>query len=87
MLKPLVIGACLVLCLGACATTGSTPTTTANAGKPIPGCVAQTGTMMPVPSNACTGPGNTYSREDLDRTGRTDTASALRTLDPSLTVH
>ncbi len=87
MLKSLVTGACLALCLGACATTGTTPNTTADAGKPPAGCVAQTGTMMKVPSNACTGPGNVYTKQDLDSTGRTDTASALRALDPALTVH
>jgi hypothetical protein len=84
MLKSLVTTACLALCLGACATTGSTPKT-AEAGKPPAGCVAQTGTLMNVPSTACTGPGNVYSKQDLDRTGRTDTSSALRTLDPAIT--
>jgi hypothetical protein len=87
MLKSLIAGACLALCLGACATTGTTAKTTADAGKPTAGCVAQTGTLMNVPSNACTGPGNVYSKQDLDNTGRTDTASALRVLDPALTVH
>jgi len=86
MLKSLATATCLALCLGACATTGSTPKTTADAGKPPAGCVAQTGTLMNVPSNACTAPGNTYSREDLDRTGRVTPAGALRTLDPAITI-
>jgi hypothetical protein len=29
----------------------------------------------------------TYSKEDVDRTGQTDVANALRMLDPSITVH
>jgi hypothetical protein len=86
MLKSLVTGICLALCLGACATTASTPKTAADAGKPPAGCVAQTGTMIKVPPTACTGPGNTYSQEDIDRTGRTTVAGALQTLDPSITI-
>lgn len=84
MLKSLVAGACLVMCLAACATA---PKTTADASRPPAGCVAQTGTMIKVPPNACTGPGNVYTREDLDRTGSTDVGSALRMLDPAISGH
>lgn len=32
----------------------------------------------------CQGPGRAYSRDDLNRTGQTDIADALRRLDPSV---
>jgi len=53
------------------------------------GCVKETGTNIrprdPKTGKAlCVGPGRTYSREQIDRTGQTDLADALRRLDPSV---
>ncbi|MGH8033120.1 MAG: hypothetical protein ACREO8_12350 [Luteimonas sp.] len=55
--------------------TGSRITSSANnrarkAGKPASNCVAASG--------------RSYSKQDLDRTGETNTADALRKLDPSI---
>jgi hypothetical protein len=89
MLKTVSFGACLALLLAACATTPRAPPTAAAQSaqqKPPPGCVASTGTMMPTKPNSCTGPGNTYSFDDMKRTGATTTPDALRLLDPALTI-
>ena len=53
------------------------------------GCVKNTGTNIrprdPKTGKAlCIGPGRSYSREQIDRTGQTDLADALRRLDPSV---
>ena len=47
-------------------------------------CIKDTGSRIKPKEGECRGPGRTYSREDLDRTGAFDTAEALRKLDPSL---
>lgn len=87
MLKSFAIGACLVL-LSACAGTPSKPaqTTAANA-RPPAGCVGQSATRLPVTNpTACAGFGNTYTRDDIDRTGYTTLGPALRMLDPSISI-
>jgi hypothetical protein len=89
MLKTASFGVCLALLLAACATTPSAPpTATAQTAKQMPpvGCVASTGTTLPTKSTSCTAPGNTYSSDDLQRTGATTTPGALRQLDPDLTI-
>jgi hypothetical protein len=87
MLKSLITGACLALLLGGCGLVKPAPDKSAQAAvKPPAGCVAQTGTMMKVPANACTAFGHTYTREDIDRTGSTTLAEGLRVLDPSVTI-
>jgi hypothetical protein len=87
MLKSLITGACLVLLLGGCGLTKPAPDKSAQAAvKPPAGCVAQTGTALNVPANACTAFGNTYTREDLERTGHISLAGGLRTLDPAITI-
>ena len=90
MLKELVIGACLVLPLAACTTPSPTrePAKTASvAPLRTPGCVPDTATRIPVNEHGCAGFGRTYTREDIERTGATDAAQALRLLDPALQVH
>ncbi|HEX4152187.1 MAG TPA: hypothetical protein VHY75_08270 [Steroidobacteraceae bacterium] len=74
-------------CMAGCASTGHAPATTrpeANA-SPQAGCVARTGDRLP-DSDACRGPGNTYSQTDIRHTGRTTVAGALGDLDPALTI-
>jgi hypothetical protein len=89
MLKTVSLSACLCLLLAACATTPRAPPTpgaqTAKQAQP-PGCVASTGTMLPTQSTSCTGPGNTYSLDQMKRTGATTTSDALRLLDPAVTI-
>ncbi len=52
-----------------------------------PGCVPDTASRIPVNEHGCAGFGRTYTREDIERTGATDAAQALRLLDPALQVH
>lgn len=50
-------------------------------------CVRQTGSRIRQrdAKTACNGqPGRSYSKDELDRTGHTNLADALRTLDPSV---
>ncbi len=60
-----------------------------DANRSSVGCVKETGTNIrprdPKTGKAlCIGPGRSYSREQIDRTGQTDLADALRRLDPSV---
>jgi len=53
------------------------------------GCVKDTGTNIrprdpKTGKPLCIGPGRSYTREQIDRTGQTDLADALRRLDPSV---
>lgn len=50
-------------------------------------CIRHTGTRMKVRDrDGCIAiaPGRSYSRDDIERTGETDVADALRRLDPSI---
>lgn len=88
MLKLRALSAALVLSLAACATTPpSAQKPTAANVRPPAGCVAQTATRLPVKDNACAGPGSTYTREDIERTGQANIGDALPMLDPSITKH
>ena len=49
-------------------------------------CVRDTGTR--IAHDGCTAaPGRSYTREDLERTGSTNTTEALQRLDPSVSRH
>jgi len=71
------------LALAACA---STPTSTARAAATPAGCVRATGTRLPAPSG-CSAFGNSYSQEDIARTGQTTAGAALELLDPNVRTH
>jgi hypothetical protein len=82
MLKTLAL--CAVASLAACSTTRpQAPQTAAVA------CAEQSaGSHLPLKAGQCTSsPVRSYSQTDIERTGQTDVGSALRLLDPSLTVH
>jgi hypothetical protein len=68
-----------VLALGACATQ---PTEVAQKPEDAKaGCVRETGTHIERKEGKkedCVGPGRTYTREDLERTGGVTTSDALR---------
>ena len=50
-----------------------------------PNCLTQTGSRVQSRNQKdCVGYGRSYSRDELDRTGRTDVGQALRQLDPRL---
>jgi hypothetical protein len=69
----------LVLALGACA---SQPTEVAEkSAAPRKNCVTETGTRIESDKDKkdpCVGPGRTYTREDLERSGGVTTSEALR---------
>ena len=90
MLKRLVIGACLVLPLAACTTPSPTREPAqlpAFALGPTVGCVPDTATRLPVRAQECGAFGQSYTGEQLLRTGSQDVSEALRLLDPALQVH
>lgn len=88
MLKLSALSATLALILAACATTppGAGKPAAANASPPA-GCVAQTATRIPVKDSSCSGHGNTYTKDDIDRTGQANLGDALPMLDPAITKH
>ena len=89
MLKSLVLSTALALFAAACATAPTTPATATAAAnaRPPAGCVAQTATRIPVKDDACAGAGNTYTKQDIDKTGQTSLDRALQMLDPSISRH
>jgi len=62
--------------------------TAADAAAQDTGCVRDTGTRLKHRDRkGCTGaPGESFSREDIDRTGAVDTADAIRKLSPRASV-
>jgi hypothetical protein len=74
--------ATLALLLTACAHDRPAPQTASASDKY---CVTETGSYIKKTNGECVaGPGRTYSREELERTGEIDNARALRDLDPSI---
>jgi hypothetical protein len=84
MLRTSLVGGAMILALAACATTPPTPMTAAAQAKPPLGCVSDTATRLPVSPNECAGVGSTYTKKDLDQTGRVYPLDALRDLDPAI---
>ena len=92
MLNKLLIGAGLALCVAACASKPSAPGAATSRLAPqsnvLPaGCVADTGTRIPVGPRECAGFGHTWGQQDMRSTGAVDAGQALRLLDPTVTVH
>ncbi len=80
-LAAIAAGLLLVGCTGATVKPQPAPAAAARNDR---GCV--TGTRIPS-SEPCTSAGRVYSDKDIQTTGATTTAEALRLLDPSITVH
>jgi hypothetical protein len=49
-------------------------------------CLTDTGPRLPLRPGQCAAYGRSYSREDIERTGRIDAADALQALDPAITT-
>jgi hypothetical protein len=76
------------LVLAACATTPNVkPNATSAALTQNPACVTQTGSHIAGNRADCAAFGRSYSRDDIDRTGKVDLGDALQTLDPTITIH
>lgn len=71
-------------------TSAYTPTQAKVQPGPKPGdrnCLQSTGSLIkPKPGTCLPVHGNSYSKEDIDRTGQTTVGPALQMLDPSITV-
>jgi hypothetical protein len=81
----IVAGATLFGCATTADNAKSKPAVSAAAQDPT--CLTDTGSrVVPVPPK-CRGIGQSYSSTDIDRTGQTNAADALRLLDPAITVH
>jgi hypothetical protein len=91
MLKSSTLALCLmgaVLCTAVALADDSKPAAPTTPASTPSSCVHDTGTRIKSATNGCSiSPGHSYSKEELDRTGRTTAAGALRNLDPSLTIH
>lgn len=72
-------------------TSNQKPATPGHRAVPAPGsrqCIRDTGSLIPPPKGQCLPvAGNSYSQEDIRRTGATNVGQALRMLDPAVTVH
>ena len=87
MLKRLIFGIALSVCVAACAHTPAPAQ--ANAGSSPPaGCVYPgTATRLPQKDpSGCAAFGGSWSHEDLKRTGALDPGQALQLLDPRVTA-
>jgi hypothetical protein len=80
----IVAGATLFGCATTADNAKSKPAVSAAAQDPT--CLTDTGSRIPSPPK-CRGIGQSYSSTDIDRTGQTNAADALRLLDPAITVH
>ena len=91
MVKKLLIGVALSLCVAGCASTSPTHpgagAPRADAAVPPAGCISNTATRLPVNPRDCAGFGNAYTQKDLKSTGYTQVNQALSTLDPSVTTN
>jgi hypothetical protein len=79
-------GLLAVLSICGCATPNGANT----AGGPVQpsACLTSTGSRIPAGADTnCTAMGRSYSRRDIDMTGQTSAAGALRDLDPGLTIN
>jgi hypothetical protein len=84
MTKRTALTSALFFALAACSSTGSKPPTEIAKNSH---CVDQTASRLSVDQSPCASFGRSYSEEDLRRTGRTNIAEALQTLDPSISAH
>jgi hypothetical protein len=88
-------GAIAVLAIvGACAATSPRGKSAAagsaqaiNAPERNPSCLTQTGSRASVGGATCTGTGQSFSSDDIGRTGATTVGQALPLLDPAITIH
>jgi len=79
------VGLALSIC--GCATPNSPKT--AGAPERPSACLTSTGSHIPAGADTqhCTAWGRSYSRTDIDQTGKTTAGGALRDLDPALTIN
>jgi hypothetical protein len=91
MFRSSTLALCLVgaaLCCAAAVADDAKPAPQpAHAASPT-GCMRDTGTRLKLAPDQCTASaGRSYSKEDVDRTGKSTASGALRLMDPSVTIH
>jgi hypothetical protein len=88
MVKSLVFTAAMVVALGAAniaVADDSKPAAANDAAHRT--CMHYTGSRLIMKPDQCSAsPGRSYSKEDIDRTGHSTVAGALRNMDPSVTI-
>lgn len=85
-----IAGLICVAALCGCASTGgngAAKPATATAMSKDPTCLTDTGSRIDPGPSMCRGVGRSYTSQDIDKTGSTSAADALRLLDSSVTVH
>ncbi len=68
-------------------TTAATPAQAAAVPQSNPACMTQTASQAAASGSNCTGPGESFTNDDIRRTGATMVGPALPILDPAITVH
>jgi hypothetical protein len=76
-----------ILILAGCATGGSAAVARNPNTNPNPACLTQTGSRIAANGKDCSLVGQSYTGEDITRTGTTQVGDALRLLDPIVTVN
>jgi hypothetical protein len=85
MLKLRLMSAGVVVLLAACTTPQTGRMNAESAFSPDSYCVRETGTRIRSSASECVGaPGRVHVKSDLDRTGATTVAEALRLIDPRI---
>ena len=74
-----------ILGLTACVSAGTKPNAATTATNTS--CLSDTGSRFTTKPPDCSSFGSSYSSEDMSRTGKTDSAQALKQLDPSLRIN
>jgi hypothetical protein len=90
MFLPVATGTAAAVILAACAATTPNVTSRPAASAGLAenrGCLTQTGSRIAGNPGDCSAFGRSYSHDDINNTGSTSAADALRLLDPSITVH
>lgn len=87
MLRSLLLCGIVSAAISGCASTAAQPDAKTRTAAVAPQCAVETGSRIHRDSAHCSSsPSRTYTKDDIDRTGSTDTADALRLLDPTITV-
>jgi hypothetical protein len=91
MFKSSTVALCMlgaVLCTAVAIADDAKPTPAPAQAAAPKTCVHDTGTRIKRAPGECTAAdGRSYTKQDVDLTGKTNSAGALRVLDPSITVH
>jgi hypothetical protein len=90
MLRNSISALVLALTVAACASTAphslSQSASALAAQRPPPLCLHETGTRLRLAPQDCAASGQSFTREDLQRSGGIDTAQQLQLLTPTLRI-